>query len=516
MCMPEPSELGSPERGYLIGIDVGTSFVKTVLLDLEGNELFVAGERNEIESIQPGWAEQDMMLLWEITKKTVRAVMSRSAIPPGAVIAVGITGQGDGTWLIGQDGEPVRRALIWLDGRTGEAVARWHADGTNHEVFEQTGTVLTPGHQSSQLYWLDKVEPESLAKAKAVLHAKDWIFFKFTRQVTTDESEASYTFFDIRNNRYSDRIFEILGLERWRHLIPPARPSCENVGELEGDVARETGLLPGTPVAAGPVDVAATAIGAGALYEGDGCSVIGTAGIHQIVMDEPLTEPPDVGYTLCYGPPGKWLRMLPTMTCTSNLEWFIRNFCGEDLREAKRLGVDLWDHMEQLAERVPVGSEGIIYHPYIDPAGERVPFVKPSARAQFSGLSAFHTRHHLLRAVYEGVALSALDCYSYMPKEINGIRLAGGGAKSKFWARMFADVTGKVTRTLVGTEFGAKGAAINAGVAVGAYRSFGDALERTVKVSREYHPAPERTERYRRIYEVYREMYRLMWGIWDR
>lgn len=500
---------------YLIGVDIGTSVIKSLLVDLDGNEKCVASLPNMIQSPRPGWGEQDMLRVWEDTKSTVARVVRESGILPEQVLAIGITGQGEGTWLIGHDGNPVRPAILWLDGRTSEIVSRWHEGGRSPEFFKYTGTVITQSNQLAQLHWLSRAEPEVRQKTRAVVYAKDWIFFKLTGEIFTDESDPSHTCFDIARRVYSEPLFELLEVPEWRSTMPEVRPSYANVSSLLPSVAVEIGLRPGTPVVGGPFDVCASAIGVGCVENGASSLILGTAGINQMVMSEPLTKPADVGHTVCLGPKGLWMRVFPTMTGTVSLEWFVREFCAADIAEAERRGVEHWTVLEERMAMVPRGAGGILYHPYIDQAGERVPFVKPTARAQFLGLNSQHTRHYLLRAIYEGVAFSCRDCFSYMPLEVTEVRLAGGGAKSPFWAQILADVIGKRMVVMHGAEFGAKGAAINAAVAVESFASFGEGVDRFARVIGSFEPDMSGHAVYEEVFKVFRNGYRAVWNLWD-
>jgi erythritol kinase (D-erythritol 1-phosphate-forming) len=500
---------------FIVGVDVGTSVIKSVIFDMAGRERWTASAKSEVLTPAPGWAEQDMEAVWQTVKRTVAQVMAQSQLTGTDIAAVGITGQGDGTWLIGHDGQPARRAIIWLDGRSGEMITRWLAEGLSRRIFAITGTGPNTANQSGQLCWLATHEPETLARCQAAVHAKDWIFFRMTGRVSSDESDVSHTFFDVRRRSYSDQVIDLFGLGQWRHLLPPTDTAYGNKALLLRSAADELGLAASTPVVAGPFDVAAAALGVGALDAGDACSIIGTAGIHQMVLDRPVTDPADIGYTLCYAPRDRWLRLLPTMTGTLSLDWFIEHFCQADVLDARQQGQDIHGWLEERVRTIPVGSAGVIYHPFISPGGERAPFVKPTARAQFFGLSMNHTRYHLLRAVYEGVALAMRNCYAHMPAEVSAVRLAGGGSRSAFWVQMLADVMGKTMRLFEGVEFGARGAAMNAAVAVGLFADYRQAVAAMVRPADEYLPDPERTARYAEIYRVFEHLYRAMWDAWD-
>ena len=500
---------------YLLGIDAGTTVIKSTLFELDGREIAGAAHDSSLLTPHPGWAESDMATVWQAVQNTVRQTLARAAVAPAQVVAVGVTGQGDGTWLINNAGAPVRPAILWSDGRTADLVKELWQAGVGHELFQITGTALNTCNQAVQLRWLQEHEPETLARTAAVLRAKDWIFLCLTGIVSTDTTDASHTYFSAHSRTYDERILDLLGVEAWRHVIPPAPRPAELHAPLLEAVARELGLRPGTPVVAGPFDVAASALGVGAAFPGDACSVLGTAGVHQVMVDAPVLMPADIGYNMHHAPDGVFVRLLPTMTSTQNLQWFAREFYAPEWAAAQVSGANIWDALEQIAGQEPLGARGVIYHPYLDPAGERAPFISSAARAQFSGLSAYHTRATLLRAVYEGVALSVLDCYETMRSPVTSLRLAGGGARSPLWAQMLADALAAPVIVAEGTEYGARGAVINAAVAVGLFASYAEAVARMVRPARTFDPTPGMRERFLALLEIYRAEREAMMQVWE-
>jgi len=500
---------------FLLGIDAGTTVIKSTLFTLDGREVAGAAYDSSLLVPRPGWAEADMDVVWQAVVATVQGALRLANVPPEAVLAVGVTGQGDGTWLVDDRGRPVRPAILWSDGRTAAFVQDAYRSGLSAEIFQITGTALNTCNQGFHLRWLQENEPAALANTAAVLRAKDWIFLKLTGVVSTDETDASHTFFSIYARRYDERIFGLLGIESWRSKIPPAPPPVQHLAALLPAVAAELGLRPGTPITAGPFDVAASALGAGAIVAGDACCVMGTAGINQVIADRPVMEPANLGYNICYVPQGNYLRLLPTMTNTPNLQWFVREFFAAERGAAEANGNNVWDELERHAGTIPLGSYGVMYHPYIDPAGERSPFVCSSARAQFTGLSIQHGRHVMLRAVYEGIALSLLDCYDTMGVPVAELRLAGGGARSRLWAQILADALGCRVVVAEGQEYGAKGAVINAGVAAGVYASYADGAARTVRAASHFAPDPARREDYAILLQVYRSVRDAMLPVWE-
>lgn len=500
---------------YLLGIDAGTSVVKSIVFDLDGRELAGASRESELLHPAPTWVEQDMLAVWHAVVETAREAVDKAGCAAGEIAAIGITGQGDGTWLVDDHAQPVRDAILWMDGRTGDIVREAYREGLSDAVFAITGTALNTSNQVLHLRWLAEHEPQCIAHARAALRAKDWVFLSMTGVCSTDESDASHTYFSTTERSYSRQLIELLGVGHLRRLLPETHAASANIAPLLPEIAGQLSLVPGTPVASGPFDVAATDLGTGVLQPGDACTILGTAGIHQMVIDEPVCEPFNTGYTMCHAPAGRLVRLLPTMTGTLNLQWFVEEFYAPELAAAASEARDFWAWCESEAQTIRVGCDGVMYHPYIDPAGERSPFVRTDARAQFTGVSVHHTRASFLRSVYEGVVLSAMDCYDCLGTQVRKLKLAGGGARSPFWTQMFADALGCEVELVEGSEYGARGAAMNAGVAVGLYRDYEEAVMRCVRPARSFSPNPDRTAQYRSLLSLYRHTYEALFPVWE-
>jgi len=503
------------EGGCLIGIDAGTSVVKAVAFDYLGNEVCVHETPMPLRQPEPLWIEQDMSELWETVKVCLCSIASQLKELKRDIAGIGITSTGDGTWIIDREGQPVRGGILWCDGRAGKVVERLHAEGIAQRAFDICGTAVFTGSQAAQLLWLRENEPESLRKAHIIFHAKDWLFFKLTGLVTSDETDESLTMLRMSTRQYDPELFKIFDIEDLYLKFPPVKATVENVGPLLPAVAAELGLPEGVLVGSGPMDVAACALGTGAVEHGQASSILGTAGIHEVIMEEPNLEPRMVGMTLCHGVKGRWMRMLAAMTATPNLDWFLREMGAGIGLEAREAGQDVYAYLEKVVESVPAGSEGVIFHPYLFPGGERGPFVKPTARASFTGLNLNHTARHLLRAVYEGVAFATLDCYRHMPIDPEVIFLSGGGANSAAWCQIIADCLGKPVSVPEGSQFGAKGAALNIGIAVGLYRDAQEAVAASVRTARLYEPNLTSTKLYDQLYKVYQQTAERQMDLWD-
>lgn len=494
----------------LLGIDAGTTIVKSVIFDFQGNEIAVARAPIVFDTPHNGWAEQDMEKLWEAVIKTVKVVIKNSKIPPRKIQAIGITGQGDGCWLIDKKGNPLRKAILWCDSRSDKIIANWQRKGISEKIFSQNGNAVFTGAHASILSWLKTNELHSLRKAYKAFFCKDWLLYKFTGEIVTDESDASCIYFSNNYRKYSDSILSLINLSKFRYLLPTVVPNYLVAGSVSKEVSSITGLLAGTPVSNGPYDIIATLLGTGGINEGDAVTILGTACVNEVATDRPVLQPANIGMTRCHGLAEKWVRVIPMMMGTPSLDWFIQEFISPKKKK------DKFQELELKIAQLPIGSEGIIYHPYLSPSGERAPFIKPAAKAQFFGLSSCHTKYHLLRAIYEGITLAILDCYQHLPLQLSRVRVAGGGARSSLWCQMIADCLGVFVERPIGVEIGAKGAALSAGVATNIYQNFQEAVRKTVKIDRVFTPENENVKKYRQLYNLYTQIYRDVWDDWER
>jgi sugar (pentulose or hexulose) kinase len=498
---------------YLLGIDVGTSVVKSVLFNLKGEELVVSRRTPSILRNQPGWSEMSMDGLWADVVATLREVAASDTLKHGEIAGIGLTGMCCSSWLLDGAGQPVRNAILWNDGRAADIIGDWQRDGVLDEVFRIGGNIMFPGYTVAVLRWLQEHEPETLERARWSVYCKDWIRFKLTGEIATDHSDAGYMPYDLRASEYSDTVLRACGVESARRLFPDVLESGDVAGRLLPEVAAETGLSAGIPVVAGLVDVAASTLGAGAYRPGQACTIVGTSFLNNFIYDAPSFEPFGIGVQT-RTTPRSWVRSLVNTAGTMNLEWFINQFCAAEKASEKAAGRSIYDWAEATASAIPLGSEGIIYHPYLNTTGVIAPFLNPVARAQFFGISVEHTRAHMLRAVYEGTALAMLDSYMQVDLEVDEWFIAGGGKRSRFWTQMFADATGRTILVPEGEELGARGVAILAGVASGAYSSIEDAMGQIIHISREHQPDAEAHEKYLRIYELYKRLYEHVMDDW--
>ena len=471
-------------RPVVIGLDAGTSVIKAVAFASDGTNLAAAAVPNRWQAVAGGGAEQDMAATWAATAATLRQLAERLPGLERRAVALAVTGQGDGTWLVDRDGDPVGPALLWLDARAARIAAALRARSKDPERFAATGTGLAACQQGPQLRWLAEHRPEVLDAAATAFHCKDWLYLRLTGDRATDPSEAALSFGDFRTRDYSRAVLEALGLQDRRHLLPEIVDGTGRHGALSPAAARATGLAAGTPVVLGYIDIVCSALGAGLLDRtgAAGTSIVGSTGMHmRLVRDAAaVTLPADrTGYTIAFPAPGAVAQMQSNLAATLNLDWVLDLMAGilagEGIRRERH---ELLAGLDRMLEATTPGT--LLFHPYISEGGERGPFVDGDARAAFLGLSTRHGHADLVRAVLEGIAFAARDCYAAMGPLPREIRLSGGGARSAMLRQMMAAVLGATVRTVAREEAGAAGAAMMAAVCLGIHSDMQTCADRWV------------------------------------
>jgi erythritol kinase len=507
-------------RDLIIGIDAGTSVLKSVAFTLDGVQVGVASRPNCYVRSRGGCVEQDMRRTWHEATQTLRDL---AVIVPGLAsraAGLAVTGQGDGCWLIDAEGEPIGDALIWLDSRAAEMAASFVAGPDHAAHYATTGTGLNACQQSIQLAWLQRHQPERLAKAAHALHCKDWLYFKLTGKAAVDPSEGLFTYGDFRMRGYAPAVAERLGIARQSHLLPDIVDGARTHHGLTDQAAADTGLPSGLPVVLGYVDVVCSAIGGG-LYDATGtvgCSILGSTGMHIRMAqsaDAVCLNAACSGYTMALPEAGLYAQIQSNMAATVNIDWLVDialQACAmtglESNRQAVLAGV------EAHVAAAPPGNS--LYHPYILQAGERGPFMNADARAQFTGLSTNTTLAGLFRAVYEGLAFAARDCYGAMGSIPGEIRVTGGAARSTTLLQIFSDTLNAPVRRVKREETGAAGAAMIAAMSLGLHPSLAACADAwvTCTLGIPMTPDPKLSQFYGELFPIYRSVREAMPPVW--
>ncbi|NNE65172.1 MAG: xylulokinase [Pyrinomonadaceae bacterium] len=483
---------------YLLGIDVGTGGSRAVLVTKEGE---VAGTAIEdhvpFDSPEIGWAEQDPLDWWRATAKAVRKVLSdfNGEIEVGAV---GFSGQMHGLVILDQNDDVIRPSLIWCDQRTQKQCDEITETFGKEKLIELVSNPALTNFTLAKLLWVRDNEPDAYSRISSVMLPKDYVRFRLTGKKATEVSDASGTLIlDVSRRRWSKEILS--GLDISAEILPDVFESQELCGTVTDAAARETGLKSGTPVVAGAGDNAAGAIGMGIVRPGQTSMTIGTSGVAFSVTERPKIDRKGRIHTFCHAVPERWHVTGVTQAAGLSFRWFRENFA---------IGHS-FDELVSEAEDVPAGADGLLWTPYL--MGERTPHIDPETRASLIGLTASHTRGHVVRAILEGVAFSLRDCLEVFLEsdlEIGKVRLGGGGAKSSLWRRIQADVYGRTVETITAEEGAAFGAALLAGVGAGVWKSVDEACESAIEIAEELETDEEVGSLLESRYSAYRKIYR--------
>ncbi len=488
---------------YVVGVDVGTSGTKAALFDEYGRT--ISSKTVEYPLYQPknGWAEQDPADWKNAAVEAIRAVSPEN----GEVAAIGVTGQMHGLVMLGEDGEVLRRSIIWCDQRTGVECRELEETLGRKRLISITANPAITGFTAAKILWVKKHEPEIFGKCRHILLPKDYVRYTLTGEFATDVSDASGTqLLDIPNRDWSDEMLETLGIRR--ETLGKVYESPEVTGFITKEAAEKCGLRAGIPVVAGAGDNAAAAVGMGVVNEGDAFTTIGTSGVVFAHTEKPLIDPLGRIHTFCCAVPGKWHVMGVTQAAGLSLRWLRDTVCRAEVEEAESKGVDPYEIMTAEAEKSPIGSNRLIFLPYL--MGERTPHADPDCRGAFVGLSASHTRADMIRAVIEGVSFSLKDCLKVLGEvgiEPSVMKLCGGGCRSLFWRQTLSDIYGIPVYRTNSDEGPALGAAILAMVGGGIYSSVEEACQKCVSLRDSLSPDKARGESYARVYAIYDSLY---------
>lgn len=491
----------------LIGLDVGTSSVKGVLIDLDGRLLTESECGHALLTPRPGWAEQDPAQWWRGAIAVLRELAAVASGRGATVLGMGLTGQMNGAVLLDAHGQVIRPCIIWADTRTVAECEEIYGRIPVEKVVNITGKTAVTGYTAPKLLWVRNHEPDNYRRIRHLLLPKDYVTWKLVGELGTDASDASNTLlFDIAERAWSGPILEALDISG--AILPSVRTSSTIAGRLLAGAARETGLAPGLPVVIGAGDSIAEAVGNALVHQGLVLSVVGTAGNVSAVSEAPTIDNRGRIHTGCYAEDKRWIVTGVQQAAGLSMRWLLENLeLYEELRHAHPEH-NPYDLVFEQIETTPPGSDGLLFLPYL--TGERTPHLDPFARGVFFGIGVHHHRAHFVRAVLEGIAFAqrnALDLLPQLHIEPTQIVVSGGGGQNQHWHQILADVTGLEVSIVDGGHGAAFGAALLAGVGSAVFQNIRDASSRCIRLRPAAEPRSATRTTYDTSYAVFCELY---------
>jgi xylulokinase len=483
---------------YLVGIDIGTSSTKSVLIDRDGRVLASAGKEYPLASPQPGWAEQNPADWLNAALTTVRRVVVESGVHPEEIAGIGLAGQMHSLVCLDERGQALRPAILWADRRTGVEVSLLEREIGLHHLAEWTGNPAAAGFMLPSWLWLRANEPEIAAGTRMLLLPKDEVRYRLTGELGTEASDASSTLlFDPHTLCWRTEILEMAGLSPDR--LPNVFPSASVAGGLLPEMAAACGLPAGTPVVYGGSDQSMAALGQGVIEPGTVLCTIGTGGQLFVPLASPVHDPLLRLHLFCHAPVGRWHLLGAILSAGLSLRW---------VRDQLWPGSD-YDLLTALASPAAAAEEGLFFLPHL--AGERTPHMDSKVRAAFVGLDLRHGQANIVRAVMEGVVFAlrqGLDLIQSLDVPEGKLITAGGSTRSPLWVRLQADIFNRPIYTSATVESTALGAALLAGIGAGVYSDFEDAIRQgIVPAQGPYLPDPTRAAMYADAFERYKRLY---------
>jgi xylulokinase len=488
---------------YFLGIDLGTSAVKIILVEENGNVIGSTSKEYPVYYPQPGWSEQNPEDWWNATKDGIRELIIKTGVKNDDIKGIGLSGQMHGLVLLDENNNVLLPAILWNDQRTQEECDYITQKLGKERLTKYTGNKALTGFTAPKILWVRKHRPDVYKKIHRILLPKDYIRFKLTGEYATDVSDASGTLlFDVENRRWSKEMLDALEIPyNW---MPKCYESTEVTGYVTKEAADLTGLKEGTIVVGGGGDQASGAVGTGTVKSGIVSVALGTSGVVFASQDKYVVDEENRLHSFCHAN-GKWHVMGVMLSAAACLKWWIDNiinFNGSSITYEKLL---------EEAEKVTPGSGGLIFLPYL--MGERTPHSDPYARGSFIGLNMTHKREHMTRAILEGVAFGLRDSLEIIKElniPVNEVRVSGGGAKSVLWRQILADIFGVRVDMVNATEGPAFGAAIMAAVGYGIFKDVEEACSTLIKVTDSVYPIGENVSKYDEIYAIYKDLYYLL------
>jgi xylulokinase len=484
---------------YTLGLDIGTSAVKALLMDQNGEIAAENSESYPLYTPNPGWAEQNPADWWQASQKVIKDLIAENEIEAAAIKAISFSGQMHSSVFLDEKMEVIRPAILWSDTRTSKECREIEKRvGGIKELTKLVSNPALEGFTAAKILWLRNNEPENYKKVKKVLLPKDYIRYKLTGKLGMDLSDAAGTLLcDVKAEDWSAEIMELLEIEP--EIMPPVVKSVDVVGNVTMKAAEKTGLSTKTQVVAGGADNACGAVGSGIIKAGRVMASLGSSGVVVAQTDKPEADPEGRVHLFNHAVPGSHYMMGVMLSAGMSFKWMKEELFNDEVG---------FEELNKEAAAVEAGSEDLIFLPYL--YGERTPHADADARGVFFGISGKHKRGHFIRSVMEGVSFGLRDSLELIKDrgvEVEEVRLIGGGAKSELWQQITADIFGETISILNVEQGPAFGAAIIAGVGAGVFSDFESIVEELVDVVKRVEPIEENVEKYNHNYKIYQGLY---------
>lgn len=498
---------------YYLGLDNGGTSTKAALFDTEGRQIGVEAAATDAITPAPGFVERDMDDMWQDNCRVIRALLEKTGINSRKIAGIGLCGHGKGLYLWGKDEQPVRRGILSADNRAWKYQMDWRTDGTEKAAFALSCQHVMACQPVALLAWLRDHEPGVLENIKWVFACKDYVRFRLTGEARAEVTDYSGSgLMNLHTKSFDPALLKLFGIEAIASALPPLCNSLEIAGRITAEAAQATGLAEGTPVIGGMFDIDACALAVNVTDEEHICMIAGTWSINEYIRREPVTDGRVLMNSL-FCLPEYYLIEESSPTSAGNNEWFIQQLLPELVQEAKAQSKSIYALMNQWAEEFSAADFMPIFLPFLT-----VSNVDPRARAAFIGLNASHSRKHMLRAVYEGIAFSHRHHLEKLLDTRDGhpcrIRLAGGAARSPVWTRIFADVMNCPVETVTADETGALGCSVAVATALGDYATPTKAAAAMCRLSAPIYPDPEAAKAYDKKYNLYQKAIQCLDDLW--
>ena len=478
---------------YFIGIDIGTTSVKIIAIDEHGMIIKSITKEYPLSFPKPLWSEQDPKDWWNQSISGLVELLHD--LEKNQVKAISFSGQMHGLVTLDENDEVVRPAILWNDQRTEDECEYLNKTIGRYKISQWTGNIALAGFTAPKILWLRNNEPDNFKKTKKILLPKDYIAYKMSGVFSTDMSDASGTLYlDVKNRKWSREMLEVLGINE--EQLPSIYESYDTIGNIKPDLADQLGLNKDVKIIIGGGDQAVAAVGVGVVGTGYCSLSLGTSGVVFTSNEKFFADENNSLHSFCHAN-GKYHLMGVTLAAAASLKWWVENVIKSDdfnllLEEAEEAEIE----------------DNLFYLPYL--MGERTPHNDPNCRGTFIGLNMIHERKHMTRAILEGVAFSLRDSFEIMKEmgiEITDININGGGAKSKLWCKIIADVLNVKVNKLNSNEGPAYGAAILATVGFGVFETVEKACREFIKITESTFPNEDNSKLYNNKYDKFKKIY---------